>query len=190
MREKDDIVSCIGVLKNLPRTGWLQRGVPPGFAEDVASHSFEASLLAGMISGKLADKGYKVSVEKSIALAVLHDIGECIIGDLTPVFSEMAAGVKENVEKKAVERLLGEERRLLHLYEEWLEGSSIEALIARISDRLATIIQATRYAEVGFKEMSDILKSSREDIDRLVKKSGIPELLGVVESFIPKNLKD
>jgi Predicted hydrolases of HD superfamily len=68
--------------KNLVRTGWMQRGVPPALGETVASHSFEAAVIAYLISEELKEIGVNVNPEHATVIALFHDIGESVLGDL------------------------------------------------------------------------------------------------------------
>ncbi|KAH6714550.1 HD domain-containing protein [Leptodontidium sp. MPI-SDFR-AT-0119] len=62
------------VLKHLPRTGWLRTIEHP---ESVASHMYRMALIA-MTAPKGLDR------DKCIKLAISHDMGEALAGDLTP----------------------------------------------------------------------------------------------------------
>src|SRR5688572_9171808 len=63
-------------LKLLPRTGWLQRGVPN--AESVAEHTFGVAALALLIGDTIVgiDRG------KLLTIAMLHDMAEALLSDL------------------------------------------------------------------------------------------------------------
>ncbi len=68
--------------KNLVRTGWMQNGIPSAMGETVASHSFEASVLAYVLSTELKRKGVEIDPEHSAVIALFHDAGETLLGDL------------------------------------------------------------------------------------------------------------
>ena len=72
-----EFISEVGRLKRLPRTGWVESGVPD--PESVADHSFRVALLTLV----LADlKG--LDALKAVRMALIHDLGEAETGDLTP----------------------------------------------------------------------------------------------------------
>ncbi|MGC8909404.1 MAG: HD domain-containing protein, partial [Fervidicoccaceae archaeon] len=52
--------ACIEALKSSARTGWMQRGVPPGMAENIASHSFEVAIISLIIAEKAKEYGIEV----------------------------------------------------------------------------------------------------------------------------------
>jgi Predicted hydrolases of HD superfamily len=68
----------VEALKNMPRTGWVQRGIPPALAEVVASHIYEASIICleiGYRLAKLGIIGYDDAI-RSAVITLVHDIGE------------------------------------------------------------------------------------------------------------------
>src|SRR2546430_16075388 len=65
-------------LKREPRKGWQKR--VEGRVESVADHSFAVALLA-LHEGER--RGH--DLEKILKLALIHDLEEAIIGDLTPM---------------------------------------------------------------------------------------------------------
>lgn len=69
-------------LKSLPRTGWLDRGVPPAETESVAAHSFGVALLAWLAAHAAADPA--LDPGRVLVLALLHDLAETVTGDATP----------------------------------------------------------------------------------------------------------
>ncbi len=178
------IIDCIDSLKNLVRTGWMQRGVSPSIGETVASHSFETSIIAGLISEKLVEKGYKIDVWKTMSLALLHDFMECGIGDVNLKLSLLLGKEKENIESKECRDMFGEYPRLEALYREWISQRSLESIIARISDKLSTYLQAKRYYEIGFVKTIEIIESSEKSLREMVKKTGITELEEIITMFL------
>lgn len=148
--------------KNLVRTGWMQRGVPPSVGETVAQHSWEAGILAYYISKKLKEKGVNVSPEKAVTIAVFHDIGETLLGDL-PKWATDRLPQKEEIEREAIKQLgLGEE-----LFEEY-KNKSLEGQIAKLSEMLATYLQARRYLRHGYdvKEIMETYFSVLQEMKR------------------------
>jgi putative hydrolase of HD superfamily len=77
-RVPPELVEAIGRLKEVPRTGWLDRGIPPGETESVADHSFGVALLAWLMAPDELDRA------RVVELALIHDLAEAVIGDVTP----------------------------------------------------------------------------------------------------------
>ncbi|MEM0373863.1 MAG: HD family hydrolase [Sulfolobaceae archaeon] len=150
--------------KNLVRTGWMQHGIPPAIGETVASHSFEAAILAYEISNELLKLGVKVNPDRASVIALFHDIAESIMGDLPRWTTQsMNKTEKINLEIKAIKELNAN----IELYEEYYKGLSIEGRIARLSDKLSTCLQAIRYKKMGFN-VDDIISSSIREIEEIL----------------------
>ena len=149
--------------KNLVRTGWMQRGVPPAIGETVAQHSWEAGILAYYLSKKLRERGVEVNPEKAVTIAIFHDIGETLLGDL-PKWTSERIPQKEDIEAEAIKELgLGEE-----LFEEY-RGKSLEGQIAKFSEMMSTYLQAKRYLRQGF-DVKEILDTYFRELNEMKKK--------------------
>lgn len=135
-----------GGLKRLRRRGW---GVKAGIREpeSVADHSFRLALMC-MVVGDL--KGLDTC--KMLRLALIHDLGEAVLGDLTPEdVCEVEKRVREmgafvEVLEGLPERL---KRRYMRLWKELEGGSSEEARLVRELDRFEMALQAVEYFEAG-----------------------------------------
>ncbi|MDT7889367.1 MAG: HD domain-containing protein [Desulfurococcales archaeon] len=164
----EKLLEVLEALKNMPRTGWVQRGVPPALAEVVASHIYEASIICLEIGYRLAGLsviGYE-DVMRSVAMVLVHDIGEGVIGDLNRYISKELGKIKEEIEERAV-RAIGSET-IYNLYKEYRNGDSKASRLAHICDRLSTYIQAKRYLALGYK-VDEIAKSSIDEARNLLK---------------------
>ena len=71
-------------LKALPRTGWLDRGLPPPVVESVADHSFGVALLAWLSAVARHAAGVALDPCRVLLLALVHDLAEAETGDITP----------------------------------------------------------------------------------------------------------
>jgi len=150
-------------LSNLARTGWMLRGVPSQLAETVSNHSFIAGVVAFELATYLRSRGYKVDPYKAAVIALLHDMGESLIGDIPKV-----AGIgdaKREAEARAVASLPVSEdaKRLITEFE---EGASDEAAIARIAELAATWIMGVYYERLGYR-VEEIIESSRRGIEKI-----------------------
>ena len=149
--------------KSLVRTGWMQRGVPPAIGETVAQHSWEAGVIAYYLSKKILEKGVELNPEKAVTIAVFHDIGETLLGDL-PKWTSDRLPQKEEIELEAIKELgLGEE-----LFEEY-KGKSLEGQVAKFSEMLSTYLQAKRYLKQGY-DVGEILNSYLKVLEEVKKK--------------------
>jgi len=90
-----------------------------------------------------------IDANKCIRLSIVHDMGESIIGDITP-HDDVPKTTKAAMEFAAIEKITsllpgasGEE--LLNLFVEYEEGKTPEAKIVKYLDRYDMIQQAYEY---------------------------------------------
>lgn len=147
------LYSQVAALKLLPRTGWLQRGVSD--AESIAEHIFGVAVLALLVGDSVAgvDRG------KLLAIALIHDLAEALLGDL-PASARRLIGVatKHEAERRAVEELfaaLPSRAECLALWEEYVAGDSVEARLIKELDRIEMLAQALAYERAGNRALSE-----------------------------------
>ena len=151
-----DFIEEIGVLKNLPRTGWRFRGIKD--AESVADHCYRVSLLSMILADVLAEQGVPLDMEKVMRLALLHEVAEARIGDLPfPTLEYIPKDVKETGERAAVESMFEHfgplQEKYIQLWEEFEEGTSIEGKLVRAADKLELMIQVLEYEKIGYRSL-------------------------------------
>ena len=135
-------------LKTLKRAGWVRCGV--GDCESVAEHSFGVALLA------LVASDAQLNRERCIELAMVHDLAESIVGDLTPA-DAVSPQEKFERELEAMQRLsklLGDER-ILALWEEFESAATVEAQFVRDLDVIEMAWQANEYEATKMLKASD-----------------------------------
>lgn len=156
-------------LKSIPRTGWLDRGIPAAETESVADHVLFVSLIASVVVGN----GIDLDKNRVIHLALIHDVAEAIAGDWPPYdpedipaepderrafFAERRQRSPENAARKraaedeAFERLVKmlpatTEIAWRDLWEDYELQSTSEAQFVKQVDRLEAFIQSRLYAE-------------------------------------------
>lgn len=130
-------------LKHLPRTGWLDYGI--NSPETVAAHSWQMAVMAMQLS-QTTEKG-KYDFNKVIKMCLCHDLGESIIGDITP--RENRYNNKEKVEREAVETISQEADipELKALFDEYIQNKTPEAKFAHDLDKLDMYVQAIDYEQ-------------------------------------------
>jgi len=75
-----------GKLKKTPRAGWVRRNITQHL-ESVADHSWRVSIMCLLLSSQNQIGGKdlgNIDVQKCIQLATVHDLAECITGDICP----------------------------------------------------------------------------------------------------------
>ena len=136
-------------LKNLKRAGWRRCGVEP--CESVAEHTFGVSALALALT-----KSAGVNRDKCLALAVVHDLAEAIVGDITPN-DGIDPAEKSRRESEAIARFaqtLGDES-LVALWKEFESAATPEAKLVRDLDVIEMALQAREYQRLGRLSASD-----------------------------------
>lgn len=124
-------------LKALPRAGWVRVGVPQ--PESVAAHSWGVAWLVLALCPPGLDRG------RALAIAVLHDLAEVRVGDLTP-HDGVDKGTKHAAERQALAALvepLPHAAELRALWEEY--GHSPEGRFVRACDKLDMALQSAVY---------------------------------------------
>lgn len=150
-------------LKQLFRKGWLQHGVAECRCESVADHSYGTAMLCLL----LLDQQPDLDSEKILKLALLHDLGECYVGDLTP-FDHTDPADKKAMETEAVKKVLGKLSagvELIELWQEYESQSSAEARFVRQVDRFEMAMQASVYQHQGIVDAAEFFASARKVID-------------------------
>ncbi|XP_062857810.1 HD domain-containing protein 2 [Trichomycterus rosablanca] len=137
-------MKLVGQLKRVPRTGWVYRNVKQ--PESVSDHMYRMAMMALTIQDPSMDR------DRCIKLALVHDLAECIVGDIAPA-DNVSKAEKHKREKEAMVRitgLLNEDLRkeLYQLWEEYENQSSGEARLVKELDQLEMILQAHEYEEL------------------------------------------
>lgn len=91
----------IGKLKKVKRTGWVLRGIKN--PESVAEHTYRTTIMAMVLADRFKDK-LKLDKDKLIQIALIHDIAEARVGDITP-HEKISEKEKHELEKKAAKRI-------------------------------------------------------------------------------------
>ena len=142
-----------GRLKRIRRSGWVLRGIPE--AESVADHSYRAALL-----GYILAKERGIKAEKVMAMLLIHDLAESIVGDIVPEAEEFLDKVR--IEGEAMKKILNSlgslGEKLYGLWNEFVCGDSEEAKLARMVDKIEMAYQAKEYLEMGYSIDEDMLR--------------------------------
>jgi putative hydrolase of HD superfamily len=156
-------------LKQLARSGWLRIGVSR--PESVAGHSWGVAWLTLLL---LPDS---MNRERALSYALIHDMPEVRVGDLTP-YDGVAVEEKVQRERVAMAGLcaeLPEGDRLVNLWESYAQQSDEEARFVRQLDRLDMALQAVSYAQEGH-DVREFMESALRHIEH-------PMLLEIMEAL-------
>ena len=143
-------------LKYKIRSGWDKShwNVSKDRVESIAEHVYGTCILALSI-----DSEFKTNLEinKVIKMLVLHELGEVIIGDITP-FDNITPEEKMKKEHEAMREVIGDlvnQEEFLSLLFEFDEKKTKEAIFAHHCDKLEADIQAKVYQDMGCQHPLD-----------------------------------
>jgi putative hydrolases of HD superfamily len=130
-----------GRLKETPRAGWALRGIAD--PESVAEHSHRMALLALVLAPRAEPP---LDAARCVAMALVHDLAEALVGDITP-FDSVDADEKRRREEEAMRTLatLAGDGEPLALWREYAAAGTAEARFVKELDRLETVLQASEY---------------------------------------------
>jgi putative hydrolase of HD superfamily len=163
-------------LKNLLRQGWLQNGIPENQCESVADHSFSTALCAWLIALQFYPQ---LDLQKVLAMALVHELGEIYAGDITPS-QNMSAETKHELEYDSLRKVLGqfEQRQtLIDLWQEFETGTSPEASFVKQIDRFEMALQALQYAKLTGCNLDGFIKCTRHTLTDEKLKMLLEEML-------------
>nr|XP_023895709.1 HD domain-containing protein 2 isoform X1 [Quercus suber]XP_023895710.1 HD domain-containing protein 2 isoform X2 [Quercus suber] len=153
-----DFLSLCHRLKTTKRAGWVKRDVKD--PESIADHMYRMGLMA-LIASDIPG----LDRDKCIKIAIVHDIAEAIVGDITPS-DGISKAEKSQREREALDhmcKLLGGGSRAQEIGELWLEyeeNSSPEAKIVKDLDKVEMILQALEYENEQGKDLDEFFQST------------------------------
>ena len=136
-------------LKTIHRQGWKEN-LQIDYPESVADHSYSVSAMSMILSDLEG-----LNTEKIIKMAVLHDLAESIIGDITP--GNITNDEKITKEDHAMKKILSDlpdkiTEQYLEIWNEYQNNSSQESNLLHDIDKLEMVFQAKFYQEKGIQK--------------------------------------
>ncbi len=151
MDKLTDFYQIVNVLKFAKRQGWLGKGLD---TDSIAAHIFGT-----MSIGWFMAEREKADPHKVVEMLLVHDFVMAKMEDVTPLTgnyehkTEMEEKAKIEVMDTLPENL---KAKYVHLFNEFQEQRTKEALIARESDKIETLLQGETYEEkTGRKDILD-----------------------------------
>jgi putative hydrolase of HD superfamily len=145
-----------GALKSLRRAGWVRVGLRE--VESVADHSYRLALLALLIGPRLG-----LDTDAMVRLALLHDLGEARLGDLTPA-DRVPPAEKHRRESAAVAAIVAALPEAGALHRQWqayADGATPEARVVQQLDKLEMALQALAYERAHGVDLQEFWDSAR-----------------------------
>ena len=180
-----DFFKTVGKSKRLLRSGPVREGIKD--PESVAEHSFRTGVIAMVLSDKL---DYDLDKEKLVKMALIHDIGEIVTGDIVVQRGEILdlklRDEKEEQERAGIKKIFNQiqEGNIYGtIFEEMIERKSVEAKIFWQFDKLEMAFTALEYEEEQGKQMEEFFL----DANTHMKEPLLRKILGeVIKSRKPE----
>ncbi|KAL9259301.1 5'-deoxynucleotidase hdd1-like protein [Drosera capensis] len=170
-----DFLTLCNRLKTTKRKGWINHGIKG--PESIADHMYRMGLMA-LIAGDIPG----VNRERCIKIAIVHDIAEAIVGDITPS-DGVPKEEKSRREQAALNEMcevLGGGMRAEEIKELWVEyenNSSLEANLVKDFDKVEMILQALEYEREHGKDLDEFFHSTAGKFQTDIGKSWAAEII-------------
>lgn len=171
--------------KELPRQGFIAMGFKRAEADSVAAHSWTTAILAYFLAIELKKEGVKINAEKTLKMALFHDMAETIVGDVGTFVKGMAKGAFAPIEEEGLKWLVADlpgKDEIVTLVTEYMDRKSIEARVCKVADNLDALAQAKGVpaalpALKYFKDVYHITKFDwhKEAVEMILKDQVEPE---------------
>lgn len=147
-KQPNHLLAFMNVVQHLKiqrRTGWVDHNIEP--CESISDHMYRMGVTSMLI------KDPKVNRDKCVRIALVHDIAEALVGDITP-FSDVQKEEKHRREWETIQYLCEElikpynEIAAKEIMEHWLEYENVSSLEARYTkdiDKYEMLVQAFEY---------------------------------------------
>ncbi|XP_023946353.2 5'-deoxynucleotidase HDDC2 [Bicyclus anynana] len=139
-----EFLELVGRLKHVKRTGWVICDINE--CETIAGHMYRMGIMTFLLTEE--NNPTKLDRFRCLQIALIHDLAECIVGDLTPHcgVSPEEKHRREDEAMKTIAELTGiAGDRMYDLYKEYENQTSPEAKFAKDLDRYDMILQAFEY---------------------------------------------
>lgn len=147
-------------LKTTKRTGWVNHGLKE--SESIADHMYRMAIMA-LIA---ADGVPGVNKDRCVKMAVVHDLAEAIVGDITPS-DNVPKAEKSRREREAMDKMcamLGggdAAQEMMELWQEYENNATPEAKLVKDFDKIEMILQAQEYEQEQGKDLEDFFRTTR-----------------------------
>jgi putative hydrolase of HD superfamily len=169
----------ISSLKSTKRTGWVRSLVAD--PESIADHMYRMALLAFMIP-----ENANIDRNKIIKMALVHDVAEAKVGDITP-HDGVSDIEKRQLESKGMDFLVNvlenssEAKEMKELWLEYENGQTLEAQIVKDLDKFEMICQAFEYEKS---------KATKESLDSFFESTAGKFKTDIVKTWVSLLLEE
>ncbi|KAJ5823672.1 hypothetical protein N7447_006012 [Penicillium robsamsonii] len=151
----------LGLLKTTKREGWQQVGIASG--ESIADHMYRMSIMTMLCPPSLASK---LNLSHCVQMSLVHDMAECLVGDITPLNKDITKAEKSRRELLTMEyignSLIGgapggasAQEKLMGLFREYEDNITLEAQFVHDVDKVEMILQVVEYERSQKRDLSE-----------------------------------
>jgi putative hydrolase of HD superfamily len=136
-------------LKTTPRAGWRRFGINP--CESISDHMYRMSIITMMAPASLSRS---LDLAKCTRMALIHDMAESLVGDITPV-DPVSKEEKSRRETETMEyictSLLGKfngglnGKEVRAIWQEYEDGETKESVFVHDVDKIELLLQMVEY---------------------------------------------
>ena len=139
-------------LKNKLRSGWDRKhwNVKSDRIERISEHIIGTIALAIAMDSEF---DFNIDINKVIEMLIVHEVGEILIGDITP-FDGITNEQKKDIEHQAIEDVLEcltNKKYLVKLIFEFDDHQTAESIFGHYCDKMEADIQAKVYQDKGMQ---------------------------------------
>lgn len=137
-------------LKTTKREGWRRFGIDNG--ESISDHMYRMAIMTMLAPPSLAQK---LNIPHCTKMALIHDMAESVVGDITPVDTTVTKVEKARREAEVMEyiseTLLGEVygglvgENFKSIFQEYEDNETLEAKFVHDIDKMELLLQTIEY---------------------------------------------
>lgn len=153
-----DFLLTVGKLKSTKRRGWELQNLKN--TESVADHMYRMAVMA-----LVAPPMPGIDRSRCVSMAVVHDIAEALVGDITP-HCGVPKAEKHALEEAAIQQMCEElgagpaAELVRELWNEYEAGKTPEAKFVKDVDKIELLLQTAEYEELHKKKMSEFFEQT------------------------------
>ncbi|OOQ86024.1 HD domain-containing protein [Penicillium brasilianum] len=160
-------------LKTTKREGWRRFGIN---GESISDHMYRMSIMTMFAPPELASK---LNIQHCTKMALIHDMAESLVGDITPVDKDVTKAEKARREADTMdyitETLLGKvpggvlsAQEIKRVFQEYEDNVTLEAQFVHDIDKMELLLQMVEYERAHDVDLSEF--------ERVASRVQLPEI--------------
>lgn len=160
-------------LKTTKREGWRRFGIE---GESISDHMYRMSVMTMLAPPELASK---INIPHCTKMALIHDMAESLVGDITPVDKNITKTEKARREAAVMDyittSLLGNvpgaalsAQQIMEVFQEYEDNVTLEAQFVHDIDKMELLLQMVEYERSNKVDLSEF--------ERVASRVQLPEI--------------